>query len=181
VTTPVITSAIGGQPGTLMMGLSEMTLCDRRGAGRVRLGRLHAAPGGAGAPGDDRLGVGHGFLISTKGLPPIDAVHAVLVERRVALDGQDVVALVLLHDLFEDGLGLVAGGGHQRVVVVERDHRQHHVLGQRVRRADEGLGAAGAFQAVQPDHRRARLGLHGVAISARSRPQAQRGGGQRRI
>jgi hypothetical protein len=27
----------------------------------------------------------------------------------------------------------VAGGGHQHLVVVERDHRQHHVLGQRVR------------------------------------------------
>ena len=27
MTTPVITSAIGGQPGTLMIGLSVMTLC----------------------------------------------------------------------------------------------------------------------------------------------------------
>ena len=72
-----------------------------------------------------------------EGLAADDAAHAVLVQRRVAFHRQDVVALVLGHDLFEDRLGLVAGGGHQRVVVVERDHRQHHVLGQRVRRADE--------------------------------------------
>src|SRR5664279_497192 len=36
VTTPVITSAIGGHPGTLMIGLSKITLCT--GVARVGLG-----------------------------------------------------------------------------------------------------------------------------------------------
>ena len=59
-----------------------------------------------------------------------------------------------------DLLGLMPCGRHQRVVVVERDHRQDDVLGERVRRADERLAAAGALEAVQPHDRRARLGFH---------------------
>jgi hypothetical protein len=81
--------------------------------------------------------LGHALELFDEGLARLDAEHAVLVERRVALHGQDVLTLVLGHDLVEDGLGLVAGGGHQGVVVVQRDHRQHHVLGQRVGAADE--------------------------------------------
>jgi hypothetical protein len=51
---------------------------------------------------------------------------------------------------------------------------------ERVRGADERLGAAGALQPVQPDHRRARLGLQrggdllraGLAEAQRCRGQA---------
>ena len=51
-----MTSGIGGQPGTLMTGLSRITW--RTGVARVGLGGgLHAAPGGARTPGDQRLGV----------------------------------------------------------------------------------------------------------------------------
>jgi hypothetical protein len=81
--------------------------------------------------------LGHVLQLLDEGLAADDAEHAVLVQRRVALDGQDVVALVLGHHLVKDRLGLVPGGGHQGVVVIQRDHRQHHVLGQRVRGADE--------------------------------------------
>ena len=48
----------------------------------------------------------------------------------------------------------------KRVVVVQRDHVEDDVLGDRVRRADKGLAAASAFQAVEPDDRDTRLGLH---------------------
>ena len=155
-------------------------LVDRHRGGRVRLGGLHATPGGAGTPGDDGRGVlGHVLELLDEGPAAGHAEHAVLAERRVAFDGQDVVALVVLHHLLERGLGLVPGGGHDRVVVVERDHRQDHVLGQRVRRADERLGAAGAFQPVQPEHRRARLGLERVRDGrGEGRREAERGGRQ---
>jgi hypothetical protein len=111
--TPVITSAIGGQPGTLMMGLSVMTLSI--GVAWVGLGLAACTqPQEAQEPQamTALASLATCFSCSMKGLPPMDAVHAVLVQRRVALHGQDVVALVLLHDLFER-LGLVAGGGHQ--------------------------------------------------------------------
>jgi hypothetical protein len=68
-----------------------------------------------------------------EGLAGGDAEHPVLVQRRVAFDGEDVVAVVLFHAFFERALGGVAGGGHQHVLVVQRDHRQDHVLHQRMR------------------------------------------------
>ena len=49
--TPVMTSAIGGQPGTLMTGLSRITSCTGVALRRVGLGGLHAAPRRAAAPG----------------------------------------------------------------------------------------------------------------------------------
>ena len=152
-------------------------LVHRRRAGRVGLGGLHATVGSAGAPTDDGLGVGGGFLEHfNERAAAMDAEHAVLVERRIALHGQDVIALVLLLDLLDDRLGLVAGGGHQRVVVIERQHGKHDILGQRVCRTDEGLGTAGAFQSMQPDDRRARLGFQRMRDTRRSgASQAQRG------
>ncbi len=151
-------------------------LVDRHGVGRIRLGGLHAAPRRAGTPGDHGLGIlGHMLELVGEGPAAGHAEHAVFTQRRVAFDGQDVIALVLLHHLLERGLGLVPGRGHDGVVVVERDHRQDHVLGQRMRRADERLGAAGALQAVQPEHGRSRLGLQRMRDGRREgRPQAQR-------
>ena len=144
-------------------------LVHRRGARRVGLGGLDAAVGGTRPPADDRLGIGTGFLeLFDEGTAPLDAEHAVFVERRIAFDGNDVVALVLLLDLIEDRLGLVAGSGHQGIVVIEREHREHNVLGQRVRRADEGFGAAGALQTMQPKHRRPRLGFQRMGNGWRS-------------
>ena len=156
-------------------------LVHRRRLRRIRLRGLHAAPRRARAPRDDRLRVLGDVLQLLDERPAArDAVDAVVGQRRIAFDREDVVALVLRDRLLERLLGLVTGRRHQRVVVVERDHRQHDVLGERVRRADERLGAAGALEAVQPDHRRARLGLHrlrdllrtGVAEAERCRGQA---------
>jgi hypothetical protein len=75
---------------------------------------------------------------------------------------QDVLAIVFLDGLFQYFFGLVARGGHDRVVIVQRYHRQDDVARQRVAGADEGLGTTGTFEAVQPDHGRTWLGLEGV-------------------
>jgi hypothetical protein len=130
----------------------------RGGAGRVRAGGLDAAPRGAGTPGDHRLGVGADFLeLFDEGPAADDAEHAVFVQRRIAFDGDDVIALISVPDLVQDRFGLMAGRGHDRVVVIQADHGQHHVLDQGMGRADEAFGAAGAFQPVQPQHGDARL------------------------
>ncbi len=152
----------------------------RRGAGGVGLGGLHAAPAGTGTPGDQRLGIGRYALeFFHKGFATGEAVHAVLIERRVAFHGYDVIAFVVLDQVVKNGLGLMPGSRHDGVVVIQRDQRQDGVLGQRVGRADEGLGTAGAFQAVQPDHRHTRFGFQCIGNARdKSRAQAQRGGGQ---
>ncbi|CAM2154325.1 hypothetical protein PT2222_300026 [Paraburkholderia tropica] len=159
-------------------GLVENHVGDRRGARGIGLRRLHAAPRGARAPRDDGLGVGaHALELFDEGLAAGEAEHAVFVERRIAFHGDDVVALVLRADVFEDRLGLVAGGGHDRVVVVERDHGENRVLRERVRAADERFGAARAFEPVQPDHRRARTGFERVCDARHERrTETERGG-----
>ena len=82
------------------------------------------------------------------------------MKRHIPFDGEDVIALVLLNRLFERFFGLMAGRSHDRVVVVERHHREDHVLGDRRVGTNEGFGAAGAFKAVEPHDGRARLRLH---------------------
>ena len=161
-------------------GFVQNHLVHRRGAGGVGLGGLHAAPGGARTPGDQRLGVfGQALEFFYKRLTTGKAEHAVFVQRRVAFHRQNVVAFVLLLDFFQDGFCLMTGGRHDGVVVIQRDHRQNGVLGQRVRRADERFGATGALQPVQPDHRHARLGFQRVGnFGHKSRTQAQRSGRQ---
>ena len=131
---------------------------DRNRSHRVGLGRLHATPRGARSPGDDRLGIfADPFELLDERLAALKAVHAVLVQRRVALDRDDVIAFVLRHDLGEDLFCLVTGRSHQRVVVVKRDQREYRVLGEWMRRADEGLRAARALVAVKPKNWRSRL------------------------
>jgi len=161
-------------------GLVGDDFMDRGGLGRVGLGGLHATPGSAGAPGDHGLGVlGHFLQALHERAAAVDAEHAVFIERRIAFHRDDVIAFVPLGDVVEDGLGLVAGGGHQGVVVIERKHRQDHILGQRVCRADERLRTTGAFKAVQPEHRGARL-VFKCMRNPRDRrgAQPQRCGGQ---
>lgn len=111
-----------------------------------------------------------------------DAIHAIFIQRRIALDGQDIVALVFLDRLLERGLRRVARRRHQRVVIIKADHRQHHILGQRMGRADEAFRAAGAFQAMHPDDGGAGLGLHRMGdLGHEGRAKAKRGRRQRAI
>jgi hypothetical protein len=75
-----------------------------------------------------------------------------------AFHHQDVLALVGLHGRLARRFGLVAGGGHQRLVVVERDDVEDQFFERRMLGAQQRFRAAGAFLEVQPDHRRP-LGL----------------------
>ena len=125
------------------------------GTGRVRVRGRHAAPGGAGADGNHRGGVGRALLQQVDGLVAADlAVDAVLGDRNRAFHHQDVLALVGLHGRLAGGFRLVAGGGHQRLVVVERDDVENEFFQGRVLGAQQRLRTARAFLEVQPDHRR---------------------------
>jgi len=69
-------------------------IADGFGAGGVGSGVLDAAVGGAGAPGDDGLGVLGGFLEDVEETLAVDgAVDAAVLSGRVALDSQQVAAL----------------------------------------------------------------------------------------
>jgi len=156
-------------------------VADAGGAGRVRLGGGHAAPGGAGADGDDGGGIGRALLHHVDGLVAADlAVDAVVLDRDGALDHQDILALVGLHGGLARGFGLVAGGGHQGLVVIERNDVEDEFLQGRMLGAQQRFGAAGAFLEVQPDHRRP-LGLFDGLGDGRLRAggQAQRRRGRR--
>ena len=133
----------------------------RCGTRRVRLGCLHATPGSACAPRDDGFRIRGGFFQHlNKGASAVDAEHAVFIQRRIAFHRKNEITFVFFSDIGDDFFGLMSGCGHQRIVVVQREHGQHHVFCQRVRGADERFRTAGAFQTVQPDHRRARFGFH---------------------
>ena len=90
------------------------------------------------------------------------AVDPVVLGRDRALDHADVLAGVRLHRGLERVLGLAARGGHQRLVVVERDEVEDQLREVGVRRAQQRLGAAGALLEVQPDHRRLEPGRGGL-------------------
>ena len=176
---PAMTSAIGGQPGTLMIGLPEMQLVHRRRAGRVRPGRLDAAVRSAAAPGDDGLRAGRRLLDDVERRPARDAaVDAAVLRRHRALDQHEVLALVLRHRVVQRLLGLLARGGLQRLGVVERDLVQHDVGDDGVRGADERLAAAGALLEVEPDDGQPRLGVEGLDHLGDGRRLDARGGGQ---
>jgi hypothetical protein len=67
--------------GHLDDGLVGDDLVDGRGLRGVGLGGLHAAPAGAGTPGDDGLAVlGHALQLLDEGLARLDAEHPVLVQ-----------------------------------------------------------------------------------------------------
>ena len=95
-----------------------------------------------------------------EGFAPGNAVHAPLIKGNVAFDRNDVVILVLFHRLGQSVFGLLTGRCHNRIVVIERNHRQNEVLGNRVVRTDKGLRTAGALQTVQPNDRGSGFGLN---------------------
>jgi hypothetical protein len=159
-----------------------------RGAGRAGIGagnrgngRGHAAPGGAGADGDHGRGIGRAFLEHVdRGLAADLAVDAVGLGRDRAFNHQHVLALVGLHRRLARGLGLVPGGGHQGLVVVERDDVEDQLFQRRVFGAQQRLGAARAFLEVQPDHGGPlggfdRLGHRGFGAGRQAQGGRQRG------
>jgi len=93
--------------------------------------------------------------------------------------GEDVLAFVFIHDFIDDGLGLMTGGSHDGVVIVQRDHGQDDVGGERVRGPYEGFRATGAFQTVQPEYRHAGLRLQRMGhLGSDFGSKAERGSGQ---
>jgi hypothetical protein len=107
------------------------------------------------------------------------AIHPVFIEGRVAFTGEDELAVILLDGLFEDLLGLVTCSSHDRVVVVERYHRQDDVTRQRIAGTDKRLGTAGTLEAVQPHDRCAWLGLERVGdFAGEFGPETQASGGK---
>ena len=133
------------------------------GAGRIGRRGRHAAPGRAGADGDHRRGTLGAFLDQIQGGLAADlAVDAVVLDRDGALDHQDILAPVLLHGGFAGGLDLMAGGGEQGLVIIQRDDLQDQLLDGGMFRPKHGLGTAGALLEVQPDHAGALLGGDGL-------------------
>ena len=125
------------------------------GTGRIRAGRGHAAPRRTGADGNNGTRVGGAFLEQFDRRLAADlAINAAILGRNRPFDDQNVFALVFLHRLMPGCFDLMAGGGEQGFVVVERDDVENQVFQRRMLGAQDRLGAAGAFLEMQPDHAR---------------------------
>ena len=102
----------------------------RRRLGRIGFGGLYATPGCARTPGNNGLAAFGGvFELFYERFAADNAIHAVFGQRRVAFHGQDVVAFVFFDDFINDSFSIVPGCRHDGVVVIQRQHRQDHVLG----------------------------------------------------
>ena len=129
---------------------------DRRCLRRIGPRGLHAAPGRAGSPGDNRAGSGSGtFEFLNKRSTAADTEHPLLAQRRITFYCEDIFAIVLRDDVFKDFFRLGSGGSHQSIVVIEGNQGKDDVLRQWVSGADKRFGTAGAFQTVDPYHRNA--------------------------
>jgi hypothetical protein len=155
---------MGGQPGTLMTVVPLSSLWIGRGAGRVGLGRLHAAVGSATAPGDHRLGAGRRFFeISNEVRPPImqyTPSASVGTEPSMQSTYSPLYFSIVSRALF----CLMPGGGHQGFGVVKRQFIQQNIGYDGVGRADKTFTATGAFLKVQPNHRHTRASKRGLLI-----------------
>jgi len=93
---------------------------DADSARRIGSRRLDVAPVRARTNGDHRLRVARRLFQDRLGGATTDRrVNPAVVERNRARDHQQVLPLVLRHRALQRGLGLVAGGGHDVVLVVE--------------------------------------------------------------
>ena len=80
-------------------------------------------------------------------------------DRDAALDGKDVLSMILFHRLFEVLLERCAAACAQHMTVLERNHIEHEIGCERRTRADERLVAACALVPVQPNDDRQRFDL----------------------
>ena len=153
---------------------------DAERAGRVRGDRLDPAVGGA-APDADDGGRPFRRVVQRlqRGLSGDLAEDPVLLGRDGTFHDQDVLAVVLPHGVVERLLGLGAGSGHQRFVVIERDHVQDQRGNGRVRGAQERFRTTGAFLEMKPDHRRVAVPLNRfryLRVHSKREPHHGRGG-----
>ena len=151
---------------------------DAGGTGGVGFRRLDTAIGGAGAISHHSGSIGAGlFQEMGESVAAGHAVNTVVLGAGRALHGQDILALVLLNDFIQMTLEGLAASCRKQMVVLQVNLGQHHIAGQRRRRADEGLITPRAFVAMNPDHHRKRLrfgSLHHLRYLVRG--QAHQGG-----
>ncbi len=115
----------------------------------------HAAPGSAGAYRNDRSRTRSRLASKLKrGLAADLAINTAVLHGNGAFDHEQILALVLLHRGLLGGLDLVAGGGEQRLVVVERDDIEDQLFERGMLGAKHRFRAARAFLVVQPDNGR---------------------------
>ena len=144
-------------------GLCSDQRADALGLRRVRRSGLDAARRRARAVGDDRLCPLRGVL--QRVLERVSARHAgvgVLSDGNRALDGEDVLAMILFDRLLKVCLECLTLAGAEEMAVLERDLVQHEIRGERCARADERLITARALMPMQPDNDRQRLRLGGL-------------------
>ena len=161
-TIPVMTSAIGGQPGTLITGLSDLSCgsawhwSDSGFAAWMQPfeAQLPHATIAAALPPLPSGSLGR--------LPPMQQYTPSSFSRHRAFDQQEVLALIVRHCVVKRLFSLVSRGGLQRFGVVERELVEDDVGDDRVRRADERFAAAGAFLKMEPDDGGPRLRFQGL-------------------
>jgi hypothetical protein len=129
---------IGRAAGNIDDGLARQHFGDADCARWVGPAGGDAAPGRAGADGDDRHGALGGFheVLLYRAVGHL-AVDAAILGRNGAIDHQQVVAEVLLHRGPARFLGLVPRCHAEGLVVVERDHVENQVLERGVMRPEQ--------------------------------------------
>ena len=145
---------------------------DAHGAGGVGLGGLHAAVSGTGAHGDHGLGLGqHALAQIQHGVAAHIAVLAVHGRGDGAFHHADE-AFGIADGLFQRGLGGFARGGHDGFVIIQGDGVQDQGVEEGFAGAQQGLGTARAFSAVQIDHGGAAIGQRRGHFRGHAGPKA---------
>ena len=139
-------------------GLRAGIMADAAGTGRIRLRALDASRHRAGAVCDDcHRAFCDALERVDEGLAAGHAINAVVSRRDRALHREDVIAPIFLDCFLQMMLEGFAASRAQKVVVLQRDARQHKIGRQRRRRADKRFIAARTLMAVHPNHDRQRL------------------------
>ena len=157
--------------------LDQVANSDR--PGRVGVGGGDPAIGRAGSDADDGRRPCGGLLQDLQGRLASDgAVDAAIGRRYGALHHHQVVAS------FDRGLpgrlGVRPGGGHDRLVIVDRQHVEHDVCDSGIARAQERLRVPGAILELEPDQPwlvdRLEGGCHLTRVPARQTQQRRETG-----
>ena len=102
---------------------------------------------------DHGLRVARGLLQNGLRRPPADrGVDTVILERNGAGDDEQILTLVLGHRALQRGFGLMAGGGHDVVLIIEGHDVEHEIADRRLGRPQYALHAPGAFLEREPHH-----------------------------
>ena len=161
MTTPIITSAMGGQPGTLITGLLTSF---EMGVAPVGLGLAACTqPLEAQLPQATMAAASAATVcrIDSAVLPPTMQYTPPSLVGTAPFHQDNVLALVVLDGVVQALFRLEAGSGHQRLGIIQAEHVEQRIHHDGVRGADKRLTAAGALLKVHPDHGRLFLFLKG--------------------